>query len=327
MSFYPSAQTAQALRNNFLDDLSDSLLYLGDFCHTRQLAQTDRLETHARAIAQQRHCPPDTFGWYFELGSALLDDDTASAQQALTALLTTPLDDRGLEIAALGDPARSPRDAMFIRRLGDTCGFNFVPPSPLPDDAASRVATALDTIGRVAPDLEAEIRTLVRRIIFAAIDHPEYCFDGASPYQLWSAIFLNAQGLNDPFWLMEAMVHESAHVLLFAWSKDEPLVLNPGTERFDSPLRDDQRPMDGLYHAVFVLARLAWFMERVAQTSGVPESTQIRARSCGQVHAQRFMEGYRTVETRGQLTQTGRQLMQDAWSAIHQLYGDLAVPA
>ena len=34
---------------------------------------------------------------------------------------------------------------------------------------------------------------------------------------------------------------------------DELFVLNPDWERFPSPLREDPRPMDGIYHATFVV--------------------------------------------------------------------------
>ncbi|MBL6431916.1 MAG: hypothetical protein HPM95_15385 [Alphaproteobacteria bacterium] len=51
-------------------------------------------------------------------------------------------------------------------------------------------------------------------------------------------------------------MHEAAHGTLFAMSPVEFYVFNPENERYSSPLRLDPRPLDGIYHATFVLARM-----------------------------------------------------------------------
>src|SRR6185437_8666871 len=81
-------------------------------------------------------------------------------------------------------------------------------------------------------------------------------FDGASSFMLWGAIILNADRGDGPIGMAQMLAHESAHNLLFGFSADEALVENGPDELFSSPLRKDPRPMDGIYHATFVTARM-----------------------------------------------------------------------
>src|SRR5206468_121331 len=58
-----------------------------------------------------------------------------------------------------------------------------------------------------------------------------------------------------PYYL-EHIVHECAHQHLFALQLIDPVVLNDKNELFDAPIRLQKRPMDGIFHACFVLARM-----------------------------------------------------------------------
>ena len=52
----------------------------------------------------------------------------------------------------------------------------------------------------------------------------------------------------------------------------DPLVLNPADEVFAAPLRDDDRPMIGIFHALFVLSRICYvFSEIIRNSDGIPE--------------------------------------------------------
>ena len=57
--------------------------------------------------------------------------------------------------------------------------------------------------------------------------------------------------------MVQALAHESAHLLLFGMCADGPLLENANDDhRYSSPLRTDSRPMDGIVHATFVTARM-----------------------------------------------------------------------
>jgi HEXXH motif-containing protein len=62
---------------------------------------------------------------------------------------------------------------------------------------------------------------------------------------------------------LRTIVHEAAHLLLFGLARNEPLVNDGPARCHDSPLRRDPRPMDGLFHAAFVLARECFAFDRL----------------------------------------------------------------
>ena len=130
-----------------------------------------------------------------------------------------------------------------------------------------------------------------------------------SSYSLWGALFLNASSHNNDITMVEVITHETAHCLLYGLSIEESLVLNPDDKYFPSPLRSDLRPMDGIYHATFVSARMHWAMSRLI------ESGQLDAHECETAEQARiadqknFNTGYETIAAHALLTATGEQVM------------------
>src|SRR5690606_33877017 len=101
------------------------------------------------------------------------------------------------------------------------------------------------------------------------------------------------------------------HTLLFGLSVDEKLVENPDSERFSSPFRLDPRPMDGIYHATFVAARMHYATEAfVRHPLGQAQSAAVKA---ALEQGQRsFRDGLGTVEAHGRLSATGRGILAEA---------------
>lgn len=63
-----------------------------------------------------------------------------------------------------------------------------------------------------------------------------------------------------PFvYYLEQLIHETAHLHLDQLMEFDPLILNPAHEKYVSPIRKDPRPMRGIFHATYVLARLYLF--------------------------------------------------------------------
>ena len=111
---------------------------------------------------------------------------------------------------------------------------------------------------------------------------------------------------------VEVIAHESAHSLLFGFCTDEPLVENRGDELYTSPLRPDPRPMDGIYHATFVSARMHLAMSRLAESGMLDQESRDAAIRAAASDAANFEAGYAVVRDHGRLTRTGRALMDSA---------------
>src|SRR5206468_2019299 len=160
----------------------------------------------------------------------------------------------------------------------------------------------------------AEIRALLREIVLAAgtKDPNAFTFDGASSFMLWGAILINANRSDGELGMVQMLAHESAHNLLFGLSADESLVENSADELFPSPLRVDPRPMDGIYHATFVTARMHRAIKGLLD-SGLLSATQKQmAEKELADNARLFANGIETVDRFGTLTPLGKIVMEGA---------------
>ena len=115
--------------------------------------------------------------------------------------------------------------------------------------------------------------------------------------------------------LVVTLIHESSHLKLFSAYLDDEIVLNDPNEVYSSPLRREARPMNGIYHAAFVLARMVSFMHNLRTTgqAGAVIGTGLAAldsRINGAV--QGFEAAYDVISSQGQLTSLGRTIIEEA---------------
>lgn len=123
------------------------------------------------------------------------------------------------------------------------------------DDSAdgSSLRAALEILAAHDPDLVDTTLDHLRVVAFKDVD--ENGFDNLSHNDLPDASILSRSG--DPFDLAETLVHEAHHHRLFAIEIDSPMFAGEGSEpftdaRFDSPWRDEPRPLYGILHGVYV---------------------------------------------------------------------------
>ena len=317
--FLPNYERAVEIDRRARTTLADSLGAVFDACrghltaeHAHQIALLAAIRAHPVA--------PSVFGTYAELVDALSCEDYTAGQQLMNRLMQPQLLGRAtarvvtLDERALGDGAvamyiRSVDDAPTISvRIGAVDGEELVRGRMLLD-AATRL------LHRAAPELGAEIgalaheTVLVRDVSRAGDD--SMVFDGASTFYLWGAVVLNIARQHDRTGLATALAHEAGHAYLLGSTLGMPLVENDPAERYTSPLRGDPRPMDGLVHAGFVLARMIWWQDRML-ASGLLSSSEHRVvqaeRSAN--HA-RFTNSASLIASRACFTNSGREL----WTA------------
>ena len=154
----------------------------------------------------------------------------------------------------------------------------------------------------------------LREIILAAGTQQKeaYTFDGASAFMLWGGIIINANRRDHELTMVQMLAHESAHNLLFGLGVDDPLVENSPEELFPSPLRLDPRPMEGIYHATFVTARMHRSVKQLLDSGILLPSTQEIARKEIAENARLFAKGIETVMRHGKLTPLGLTIMDGA---------------
>jgi HEXXH motif-containing protein len=311
MTFEPSAERGLALDQRMRSRLADSLDYVFDAAGA--VLEVDRSAAAGLTAGIRNHPQsPHTFGAYYDLVMALERDADEEARQ-LARSLTADAFPHSLQIAAIDD--RPPSQSDRYRRMFMSDPEQAGAPSPaLLADCRMRVTEGLALLDAGFPDMAAEIRTLLREIVVAAgpEDPKAPTFDGASCYMLWGSMLLNARGQTNVLDTAQALAHESGHNLLFGFCVSGPLVDNPDDDLFASPLRTDPRPMDGVVHATYVVARMHQTLSRLL-SAGVLDAAGVEfALKDLAAHERNFANGDAIIREHARLTYIGIEAMESA---------------
>lgn len=261
---------------------------------------------------------PGIFGLYTDLVEALFADDVERAQALADAILERKhWCSRTFQAVTLDDTELGPGQAERYRRLVDDEGLGFVL-EPVAFDlrrnAASLLNSAMQLMDQAAPQLAGEIRALTNEIVFVQCQPTSVAggFGGASTFYLWGALFLNAARHTDRLSLATALAHESGHSFLFGVTLGDKLVENQEDELYPSPLRKDSRPMDGVVHATYVLARMVYCL-RALLGSGILTSIEAdEAALLLENYSEGYWAGSRTVLPHAQFTPEAAPVFQNA---------------
>jgi|GEM_PF-3212604 hypothetical protein len=107
---------------------------------------------------------------------------------------------------------------------------------------------------------------------------------------------------------LEQLIHETAHLHLDHLMEFDPIILNDENEKFDSPLRIDKRPMRGVFHATFVLARLKILFSILNNLSKQDEALKHKRLLTIQ---NLLNDGISTIKNYAALTQNGEKLLSE----------------
>ncbi len=293
------------------DRLAESLEYLFD-----QVGEDLGVPAGAgsKMAAQIRLGPqsPHVFGAYYDLVLALEAEELGHARELADEILAQ-IEHSGTRVGSIDD--RSTGEAERYRRLllADVEVAD-APDAALMAECRKRIERAFALLDAGFPEMGAEIRALLRDIVVAAgpTDPKALTFDGASSYMLWGAIMLNARGQNTVLDTAQALAHESGHNLLFGFCASGPLIENPDSELFSSPLRSDPRPMDGVVHATYVVARMHQTVSRLLESGALDETEIAAARTDLAAHHRNFQAGDEVIRAGARLTEVGRTAMEAA---------------
>lgn len=272
---------------------------------------------------------PAIFGLYTELVEALFRGDSRISLEDLAQYLI------GLDPAGAGTSLVSLTDqdlgasqaARYARLIKDdphhTYGIQ-----PLVEnfaEAHARVSAALSVLHQGAPELAREITALVREIVLVADaqDNSSRSFDGASTFYLWGAVFLNV-GDATRLDLAQQIAHEAAHLLLFGLMMGQPLTENDLEERFTSPLRQDPRPMEGVVHAAYVLARMSYALRRLLESGSLAPADQVEAQEKLVLHRTRFFDTLPTIQRHARFKPEAHAVFQGAVEYMSRDIGQVA---
>lgn len=316
LSFRPDSQRARKLNFRMNSELGASLQHVCEQAYGQLSFDRIALRTLVDHLLEGRNVPPATFAHYFELVKAIYAESRDEAERRLNLLASTDLSERPLEITALGSPELEDATQVYFDKwsenMGPSLGFR-EPTGKIVQDFQPRLSDGLELVRQALPELYGEIEAIIHQIVIVGSNpDSKYQVDGGSHFQLWGALFLNGHFHPDRVAVAEVLAHESAHSLLFSFCTQEALTNNDEEMTYTSPLRPDPRPMDGIYHATFVSARMHWAMTELAKFGALTAGERERALKCAEEDRLNFLSGYSVVEQHGDLTETGAALMANA---------------
>ena len=258
---------------------------------------------------------PAGFGAYYDFVQALEQNRTGRAKSLLREILFDSDAGSGVQINRLGADYSGRISSRFQAYMGngktDASGI-----AKCPQRDARRFKTnlsaALGILAARVPDLYAEFQTLIREIILVVPDGScDDEFEGGTCFKLWGALFLNAESEATPLQLAITLAHEEGHAVLFGACRSEMLVENPDEERFWSPIRQAERPMEGIFHATFVSARMALTIREIQRNGALSIAEK---KTIDQELSQAlsiYEDGVDIVAENARFTQTGKTVFDE----------------
>lgn len=314
------ADAAKAARDALYRRLAGSLDHLCEVYRGLAAPACARLLRHSEVLRSGQAVKPEFFAHYFVLLRAIEDDPDSRETLRLLRRLSLFGDianRKAMAVRPLAGGEFSPAGERRLRAAFASESLHTRQIARL-TDAKARAArqeleAAIALLKKHAPQSFGEFRLIAGEIVpvDGRLRHGMY-FDGCSSVERWGAILLNMAVKKPLLERAETLIHEAAHSLLFALSPDDRRVLNDPEERYASPLRLDRRPIDGIYHATFVLARMIYAMREVAASPSAPAKMRREAQALVERRQASFREGHAILKKHAKFTPLGRRIAKDA---------------
>lgn len=164
---------------------------------------------------------------------------------------------------------------MILKIIRDDkqLGFGYCDDPVLAAAETEKITQALSVIRRCAPETGNEIDRFIHQIYLTqeTADGSRFMRSGTNFY-MWGMMFAYVHPSHSVAYYIDILAHECGHTALNILNAGDPLVLNPADEVFAAPLRDDDRPMIGIFHALFVLSRICYvFSEIIRNSNDIPD--------------------------------------------------------
>ena len=293
--------------------LADSLAHIVSKAGSYLEVDRGRFDAALEQIRARKQ-DPGVFARYFDLIFAVNSNQFANANTLLEELI-----ERASEpvFFAIVPYTREVLGSDYDRFPGLLFAeFTKANPMASPSQSQSAASTqmlreAIAIISRVDQSIHDEIEAFLARIYLSIANKEPAAkrFGGVTSLLVWGASFVNVEAYNTRWAAVQFLVHEITHSLLLGLSCDQPLVENSPDESYKSPLRADPRPMDGIFHATLVCARLAAFNRAWLDSGLVEVDDRDRSEAAVARNLHSFRDGLAVVNQDGKLSEQARHLI------------------
>ncbi len=313
-AFEPDGARASFIDRRLRHSLAASLETIFDQVSAALALAPDRCAAFVEAI-KAGPISPRVVATYADLVETIYQDQDDQARLLAQALLEAPPAAPGLRVLNLTDEDLGEGQAERYARhaFEESQGIRLAPVSQETlDRLAPAVADVLMLLDAAAPALSTEIHHLMREVVLVQGADPQSDgFGGATSFYLWGAMLLNATKLDDRVSLVTAIIHEAAHSFLFGVNLGARLTENAAEDLCASPLRTEPRPVEGVFHATFVLARMIYGLDHLLQSGDFSVEEAARAKAARGRHVEDFHAGLRSLAI-ARFTPAGAQLLDAA---------------
>ena len=295
--------------------LKDSLAHIFRRADGRLEIEENRFEATLEHIRARRQ-DPGVFARYYDLIFALSSGQIDEANILLNEIVERALgSESSFKIVPYAPHNLGTDYERFPRLLFSE--YSQTNPMATPLDSQSLASTqmleqAIDIVSQVDAAIHKEIESFLVRIFLATSSQTRSAkrFGGVTSLMAWGASFINIEFYRTRWDAVQFLVHELTHSLLFGLSIDDPLVKNAPDENYQSPLRSDLRPMDGIFHATLVCGRLADFNRAWLDSGLATETDRASSRKAITDNLRFFRDGVAVINKHGKLSEQARQLVE-----------------
>lgn len=310
--FLPDTMAARRTNARMHDGLFESLAYLSEVLSERQPGLPQACAVWRQSVGADQRVPSSVFGAYYDAVEAIQADQPDEAVALLQRIFLTPPEALQTRVNMLGRDYSAEAGARIMKFMGapETGVAGVTEPDPVKAARfADRLDTALDWIARNLPELHGEMNALLGELVLVGPVEGSLEFEGGTCFRLWGAVALNAERKASVADLIVTLAHEEGHAALFGACRNEMLVENPDSELYWSPIRQTERPLEGIFHAAFVSARMMWALCRMLDSGdfGWLERRRLSAMLKQVESVQR--ESAEIVREEGRLTGTGAAVL------------------
>lgn len=199
---------------------------------------------------------------------------------------------------------------LKIIRDDKQLGFGYCDDNQLATDETLKIKEALALIYRYVPDSGKEINQFIHQIYLTqeTKDGSRFMRSGTNFY-MWGMLFAYIHPSHSVAYYIDILAHECGHTALNILNAQDQLVSNSPDDVFTAPLRDDDRPMIGIFHALFVLSRICHVFDEIIKKN---------SDECTDEYNERFTESLKKlrntadiVKQHAVLTDTGRAIFSE----------------
>lgn len=162
-----------------------------------------------------------------------------------------------------------------------------------------------EILERSFPDYYAEFQELVSEILFLNAKGVKQGSSADLFGLIYKSYLHNWEKVTS---ILEFLIHEQSHLYLFLLNKDDPLVLNP-MDFHESPLRKEKRPLMGIYHATFVLARVSHVLKKALELKEIPDQEKLYCEEFIGYYDKRFDVGFNVLQQHANMTPLAHDLI------------------